>query len=432
ISDNIDWLGSQRLCKVDHYILGGQTEQNWTDCHPLNAGILATYVLRLIQESDPLKILSWFQKDPERCALSIGDVLKSVRVMEIQDNHLLRGRASNKEVSFYADRLSNLVIAMAHKEIHEKSDVPDPCFAVLGKLSHKSVGLGTNKYKNNPSANVTHVNTKETKYEDSPPSKKTFFIKINKSSNRNELFQKRMIGQEKGKCHQKRFGQDEFAYNLSKEILIYANNVVSVMVVSVMKTMEGQANYSNIACIVLNILLKHSKAMVSDLIDSCMKILHDLAGKLLTNSDFASSVKLTLFTLGSHNAAEIVQAMLNNLHSTLIVQKPVGDNIYTEQSCEGAISGPTKMLTDQLHLGREDSSNAQFIGSLLQKLSSVAVEKGYKVGEILQAMLKYGKERQSGETVGNSVQLLVLNGLLNNSSAGPLLVMMLGQQSTAC
>lgn len=50
---------------------------------------------------------------------------------------------------------------------------------------------------------------------------------------------------------QKHFGQDEFPSNLSKEILNYANNVVSVMVVSVMKTMEGQANYSNIACIVL-------------------------------------------------------------------------------------------------------------------------------------------------------------------------------------
>lgn len=42
---------------------------------------------------------------------------------------------------------SNLVIAMAHKEINEKSDGPDPCFAVLGKPSHKSVGLGTKKIK---------------------------------------------------------------------------------------------------------------------------------------------------------------------------------------------------------------------------------------------------------------------------------------------
>jgi len=35
------------------------------------------------------------------------------------------------------------------------------------------------------------------------------------------------------------------------------------------------------------------------------------------------------------------------------------------------------------------------------------VEKGYKVGEILQAMLKYKKEGWSGEAVGNSVQLPV-------------------------
>lgn len=67
--------------------------------------------------------------------------------------------------------------------------------------------------------------------------------------------------------------------------------------------------------------MKHSKAVVSDLIDSHMKSLHDIAGKLLTNSDFASSAKLTLFTLGSHKAAEIVQAMLNHFYSTLIVQK---------------------------------------------------------------------------------------------------------------
>ncbi|KAM6420962.1 LOW QUALITY PROTEIN: A-kinase anchor protein 3 [Pluvialis apricaria] len=365
---------------------------------------------------------------------------------------------------------------------------------------------------------------------------------------------------------QKHFGQHEFASNLSKDILIYANNVVC-MVISVMKTMEGQGNDSNIACSVLNLLLKHSKTMVSDLIDSFMKNLRDIAGRLLTNSDFSSSVKLTLFTLGSHKAAEIVQATLNHFHTTLIVQTPggeclayafvktgsrtdaslelrsaatktetlpkeketcadaVGNHIIkqgftlchesqnqciqcstsqprrelkqdTEQSCEEAVSGLTKMLTDQLDLSRQDSSSAQFVCSLvdivlklclmivkysnpesllaesgsreavgskgtgtadsmaafrkgtvaghrvvvvnqnpsenacnnaflqgiiasqtdlpvlhfldgdeflnkLQKLSSVAVEKGYKVGEILQAMLKYKKERQPGEAVGN-------------------------------
>ena len=58
-----------------------------------------------------------------------------------------------------------------------------------------------------------------------------------------------------------------------------------------------------------------------------MKNLHDVAGKLLTNSDFASALKPTLFTLGSHKAAEILHAMLNHLHSTLIPQKPGGDNV---------------------------------------------------------------------------------------------------------
>ncbi|KAM6321226.1 LOW QUALITY PROTEIN: A-kinase anchor protein 3 [Aegotheles albertisi] len=212
--------------------------------------------------------------------------------------------------------LSNFVTAIAHTEIHEKSDGTDPCFAVLGKPSHKSVGLGTNTDKNNPSANVTHVNMKETKYEESPPPKKIFLIKINQSSYRNELFQKRRVGQQERK-NTKHFDQD-FANNLSKETLL-ANNVVSVMVVSVMKTMEGE-NDANIAYIVLDVLLKHSKAVVSDLIDSCNKNLHDIVGKLLTHSDFTSLMKPTLLTLGSHKVVEIAQTMLDHLHSTLIVQ----------------------------------------------------------------------------------------------------------------
>nr|XP_009673694.1 PREDICTED: A-kinase anchor protein 3 [Struthio camelus australis] len=341
--------------------------------------------------SDPLKILSWLRKDLERCALSIQDVLKTAEQQKGDGNsretstggqsfqqrsvspggvsvygeHIsvdvrsntgspdfhfevkttskepkdtddqattIEGNQGLDEVSFYADKLSNLVIAMAHKEISEKLDNPDSCihktrFAVLGEPGHKSVGVGTNEDKSNPSENATHVNMKETKYEENPPSKKAFFYEeIRQSSNRNEPIQ------ENKKCnHTKRFGQDEFTNTLSKGILNYANNVVSDMMVSVMKTMKGQANESNIACVVLkNVLLKHSKAIVSDFIDSCMKNLHDVTGKLLTNSDFASSVKQTLFTVGSRKTAEIVQAMLNHLHSSLMAQKPGGDRSQSQ------------------------------------------------------------------------------------------------------
>uniref|UniRef100_A0A8C4J7I9 A-kinase anchoring protein 3 n=1 Tax=Dromaius novaehollandiae TaxID=8790 RepID=A0A8C4J7I9_DRONO len=353
MSENIDWLQSQRgLCKMDRYTPGAKVFKQVT--------------------SDPLKILSWLRKDLERCALSIQDVLKTAEhvspggfsvygehiSMDVRSNtgspdfHFevkttsnpkepkdtddqsttIEGNQGLDEVSFYADKLSNLVIAMAHKEISEKSDDPDSCihkthFAILGEPGHKSVGAGTNEDKNNPSENVTRVNMKETKCEDNPPSKKAFFYKeVRQSSNRNEPVQ------ENKKCnHRKRFGQGEFTNTLSKGILNYANNVVSDMMVSVMKAMKGQANDSNIACIALkNVLLKHSKAVVSDFIDSCMKNLHDVTGKLLTNSDFASSVKQTLFTVGSHKAAEIVQAMLNHLHSSLIVQKPGGDKSQSQ------------------------------------------------------------------------------------------------------
>ncbi|KAM6290388.1 LOW QUALITY PROTEIN: A-kinase anchor protein 3 [Porphyrio hochstetteri] len=114
---------------------------------------------------------------------------------------------------------------------------------------------------------------------------------------------------------------NEKSYDPDPLILIYSNNVVSVM------KMTKEAKDSNVACIVLNLFLKHSKAVVSDLIDFCMKNLHDLSGKVFTNIGFASSVKSTLFTLSSHKAAEIVQAMLDHFHSTLIVQKPGGDNL---------------------------------------------------------------------------------------------------------
>lgn len=135
----------------------------------------------------------------------VHSALKSIWVMEIQNNHLLRSsfqqcsrspgafsvcgehinvdatrfslehrnhfkskgakghrgwghttwRRVLEEVFFYPDRLCNLVIAMAHKETNEKSDGPDPCFTVLGKPGHKSLGMGTNK--DSPLANVTCV-----------------------------------------------------------------------------------------------------------------------------------------------------------------------------------------------------------------------------------------------------------------------------------
>uniref|UniRef100_A0A8C3RWM7 A-kinase anchoring protein 3 n=1 Tax=Chelydra serpentina TaxID=8475 RepID=A0A8C3RWM7_CHESE len=433
MTDNIDWLQSQSgLCKVDRYTPGAKFFKQ--------------------AASDPLKVLSWLRKDLERCALGIQDVLKSTGKQKACDNsrepsiggqsiqmrnapspggfsvydeqfsmdvrsncgspdfHMeMKATSSQKEpkdiesqltsadtkqgvdeVSFYVNRLSNLVIAMARKEINDKTDGTDKCihkslFASLGEPGHKSVGVGTNEGKNNPSENTTHINMKETKYEENPSSKKkTFFYKEveEQSSARNEQsHERRSAHSEHRSCHhKKRFGPDEFTNTLSKGILVYANNVVSDMMVSVMKTMKVEVNDSSIACVVLKkVILKHSKEVVSDLIDSCMKNLHNVTGTLMTDSDFVSAVKRSLFSQGSHKAAEIVQAMLNRLHTTLIVQKPAGDKSQSQSLAYASVKTGS----------RAADAKAQNLRFSATKTETVTKEKE--------------KEMTCAETVGNHI-----------------------------
>lgn len=237
------------------------------------------------------------------------------------------------EVSYYCNRLSNLAIAMARKEMTDRSDTGNTCIhnksgvytAAGGDHSHRSIGVGTEDSKHSPSK------TGESNFEGSPLTQKktAFYYKEEnvEAPNKSEPFTQRGTG-----CHhRKRFGADEYTNSLSKGILVYANNVVSDMMVSVMKTMKVKVSDSSIACAVLKkVLLKHSKEVVSDLIDSCMKNLHDVTGTLMTDSDFVSAVKRSLFTQGSQKASEIVQAMLNRLHNALIVQKQVSEKVKAQ------------------------------------------------------------------------------------------------------
>ncbi|XP_010290748.1 PREDICTED: A-kinase anchor protein 3-like, partial [Phaethon lepturus] len=203
------------------------------------------------------------------------------------------------EVSFYTDRLSNLVIAMVHKEINEKSDGPGPCFAVLGKPHHKSIEL-------------TYASLKTGSRTDA------------KAQNE---------GEKEMTC------ADAVGNHIIKQgFTLWHEN----------QNQCSQFTYSNPA---------------------------SLLAELRSREDGTGS-------LGS---------------------KVMGTTDSVAGSSEGTVSGHRVVAVNQN------------LSENLQKLSSVAMEKGYKVGEILQAMLKYKKERQSGEAVGSSVQLPVLNWLLNNS-----------------
>ncbi|XP_039219767.1 A-kinase anchor protein 3 isoform X2 [Crotalus tigris] len=372
MSENIDWLQSQSgLCKVERYTASEEKEeekeqQNWTVLSRLRQDLEKSDIgvqdvlnasnnarrARTRDGSDGRQTMPQrnvrspgpYNACDEEFSLNVSSnkgspnfhlSMKAGCQKETKDEESDGSSSPNPnpdpdEVSFYCNRLSNLAIAMARKEMNDRSESNPTCihntlFAAAGDHSHRSIGVGTEDSK--------HIPTKmcECRYEESPTTKKktTIYYKEENTEVPNKSEPQRDEG--RGFHHRKRFGPDEYNNSLSKGILVYANNVVSDMMVSVMKTMKVKVNDSNIACAVLKkVLLKHSKEVVSDLIDSCMKNLHDVTGTLMTDSDFVSAVKRSLFTQGSQKASEIVQAMLNRLHNALIVQKQVSEKAKTQ------------------------------------------------------------------------------------------------------
>ncbi|XP_032204941.1 A-kinase anchor protein 3 isoform X2 [Mustela erminea] len=391
MSERVDWLQSQNgVCKVDVYSPGDSQPQDW----------------KMEASTDPIRVLSWLRRDLEKSTAGfqdvkfkpgesplggevsdLGDPCKGFSVdyynatnkgspgrlhfeMTHRENPIqgpsvqLGNGSSVDEVSFYANRLTNLVIAMARKEINERidgsenkcvhqslyvGDEPTPnksLSTVASELvnqtvsacsknatSDKSPGSGDRasgllqsppnlKYKTTLKIKES---TKENKgADDKPPSRKSFFYK--------EVFESRNAGDAKegGRSlpgEKKMFrGQErpnDFTASVSQGIMTYANSVVSDMMVSIMKTLKIHVKDTTIATILLKkVLLKHAKEVVSDLIDSFMKNLHNVTGTLMTDTDFVSAVKRSLFSHGSQKATDIMDAMLGKLYTVMFAKKP--------------------------------------------------------------------------------------------------------------
>uniref|UniRef100_A0A452SBN7 A-kinase anchoring protein 4 n=1 Tax=Ursus americanus TaxID=9643 RepID=A0A452SBN7_URSAM len=229
------------------------------------------------------------------------------------------GECSMDDLSFYVNRLSSLVIQMARKEIKEKLEGGSKC------LHHSLYPSPGDKGKNSPRSAVskiasemahdavelTSAEMRGTGEESREGGRKAFLY--SELSNKNKVGDKQMCQRD----------SKEFADSISKGLMVYANQVASDMMVSVMKTLKIHSSGKPIpACVVLKrVLLKHTKEIVSDLIDSCMKNLHNITGVLMTDSDFVSAVKRNLFNHGKQNAADIMEAMLKRLVSALLGEK---------------------------------------------------------------------------------------------------------------
>ncbi|XP_055284475.1 A-kinase anchor protein 4-like isoform X2 [Moschus berezovskii] len=229
------------------------------------------------------------------------------------------GECSMDDLSFYDNQLSSLVIQMARKKIKDKSEGGSKC------LHHLIYPPNGDKGKNSPhsavskiasemahdAVEVTSAEMRGTGEECRDGGRKTFLY--SELSNKNK-------GGDKQMCQK---DSNEFVDSISKRLVVYANQMASDMMVSVVKTLKVHSSGKPIpACVVLKrVLLNHTKEIVSDLIDSCLKNLHNITGVLMTDSDFVSAVKRNLFHHGKQNAADIMQAMLKHLVSALLGEK---------------------------------------------------------------------------------------------------------------
>ncbi|XP_039335707.1 A-kinase anchor protein 3 [Saimiri boliviensis] len=455
MSDKVDWLQSQNgVCKVDVYSPGDSQAQD----------------RKMDTSTDPVRVLSWLRRDLEKSTAEFqdvrfkpgestfggemsnsGDPHKGFSVdyyntttkgppgrLHLEITHKenpfqgpraqLGNESSVDEVSFYANRLTNLVIAMARKEINETIDgsenkcvhqslyignepIPTKSLSkVASELVNETVSAcarnaaadkapGSGDRASESSQKPPHLKYKSTLKmkentqerpgpEDKPDSKKSFFYK--------EVFESRNAdyAQEGGrffpwerKMFRGRERADDFTASVSEGIMTYANSVVSDMMVSIMKTLKIQVKDTTIATVLLKkVLLKHAKEVVSDLIDSFMRNLHNVTGTLMTNTDFVSAVKRTVFSHGSQKASDIMDAMLGKLYNVMFAEK-VSEHIRKAKDKAESYS-----FLSMKGMGDPKKRNVNF-----------AMRSEAKLREKMYSEAKSEKEKTCAETLGEHI-----------------------------
>ncbi|KAL4822205.1 hypothetical protein H8958_001155 [Nasalis larvatus] len=231
------------------------------------------------------------------------------------------GECSIDDLSFYVNRLSSLVIQMAHKEIKEKLEFRSKC------LHHSIYPSPGNKERMSPQTAVSKIASEMAIFVEAVELTAAEMCgteeKSREGGQKSFLYSELSNKSKSGDNQMSQRESKEFAESISKGLMVYANQVASDMMVSVMKTLKVHSSGKPVpACVVLKrVLLRHTKEIVSDLIDFCMKNLHIITGVLMTDSDFVSAVKRNLFNQWKQNAADIMEAMLKRLVSALIGEK---------------------------------------------------------------------------------------------------------------
>ncbi|KAH0624145.1 hypothetical protein JD844_007580 [Phrynosoma platyrhinos] len=358
MAQEIDWLHSQAgLCKVDLYSPDGQSDQDrkvicFVDVASLNIKDKERHKrgsnvadpsldLRNLEEkevivikdnerdhhtntegavclfkqgsSEEVNVVSWLSNDLQKYAVGFQHALTpsgprksaygspAVDKMSQNSDTSFRGSGNQRgdDLSYYVNKLCSLVVQMAHKEMKDKFESSGRCIRQSIRGSNSKMGDDYGKLGSKSS-------------HDDPRKASLFYGEMNQSS-QNGYRQ----GSDRQMCERKQSGQDDGS--VSKGLMVYANQVASDMMFSFMKTMKVQkGKHPPPACVVLKkVLLKHTKDVISDLIDSTMKNLHNVTGVLMTDSDFVNTVKKNLFNAGTQKSTEILEAMVKRLFKAL-------------------------------------------------------------------------------------------------------------------
>uniref|UniRef100_G1KYB6 A-kinase anchor 110kDa C-terminal domain-containing protein n=1 Tax=Anolis carolinensis TaxID=28377 RepID=G1KYB6_ANOCA len=326
MAQETDWLHSQTgLCKVNLYSPEGQSDRDRKvicfvdvakkevivikdkegDHHSNSEGAVCLFKQG---SSDEVNVVSWLSNDLQKYAVGFQHALtpsgsrKSAydsparNKMSQSHDTTFRGSGNQRgdDLSYYVNKLCSLVVQMAHKEMKDK-------FESSGKCIRQSISpRGSSGRMGDTSPN--------------DPRKASLFYGEMNASNQHGY---RPGGSDRQMCERKQPGQDDASVN--KGLMVYANQVASDMMFSFMKTMKVQkGKHPPPACVVLKkVLLKHTRDVISDLIDSTMKNLHNVTGVLMTDSDFVNTVKKNLFNAGTQKSTEILEAMVKRLFKAL-------------------------------------------------------------------------------------------------------------------
>lgn len=248
-------------------------------------------------------------------------------------------KGSADEVAGTVQKLCSLVMQMASKEISENlEDAASKCIrqaiyatqdgkaitnpGCVSKIASKMVNEAMENAQE-PSCKTSQDNATCKKDEGKGSPKKTSLFYGEVCSNQSES-----MAEDEGKqvpcahlIHPKRQSGRSDGNSFNKGLMVYANKNAKDMTFSFVNATKIHKRQPLPACVVLKrVFLKHTRDVISDLIDSTMKNLHNVTGVLMTDSDFVTTVKKNLFTAGTQKSTEILEAMVLRMYNALMTE----------------------------------------------------------------------------------------------------------------